>query len=808
MAWLTCEEDDVDLSRLISSIAQAAEVAGMMVDGSAASDTDRVADLWKIQYDACLIIDDFEKAATPETERFIERLYDRLNPQFLILVATRQPLRSWFLRREVAGEAMSIGASALRFSEEEIKSLVPAAAGDELAEIEATTEGWPFAIQLIALRRRRGEDGDGLLAASGDSAGLFDYLSDQIMASLSVEQQRFLRDMAALGQVDAGTADAILGGSDSAAIIRSLQHLDPIMVGSADDPPFLQLHPLFRQFLLSGADGVGTSRRCLLHRRAAQHYEHEGDFAAAVRQAVAADDARLTQALFARSGNELAIIDVGVSRMASILARVPDELRQDTPGLDMISFVTAAATANAGDALHWERRIRAAAQPQLSAEWPSDQWTDYADTLLLLGTSFCTAIDVAAVLERAEQCADRAHDFLVLEPRARVILLSFKTLLALRQGWVDGAKSSLAEYQSICEAIGVAANQPSINPQRGLIAFAEGDLDGARLYFERSADLRLDEFGAPEPLLSQYCRIMLARIFYERGQRPEAAALLENTRLDPDKALPDMLIQYWQVRTLASLHTGEGEAVVRALIEQIEGGNEKLAHSRPSLQAVLVEANRLIGGDTDLALVELLSSRLDQVLDRPSPCLLEVERLARAVIPAEIALGREGRAKALADRALTAIVPTGQPLALSQLHLLRAEAIAAGGGSPTEDLVAALATAQAPQMFADLVRRAAPALLAALACSENGQASACVRATLQSGRTIAPTLASLTDRERDIAVEAMVRNSTKEIARALDLSPETVKHHLRNIFAKLGVHSREDAVRQLTGAPPEGHPPP
>jgi LuxR family maltose regulon positive regulatory protein len=808
VAWLTCEEDDADLTRLISSIAQAAEIAGMMVDNSAASDTDRVAGLWKIQYDACLIIDDFEKAATPETERFVERLYDRLNPQFLILIATRQPLRSWFLRREVAGEALSVGASALRFSEEEIRSLVPAVAGDELAEIEASTEGWPFAIQLIALRRRRGEGGGGLLAASGDSAGLFDYLSDQIMASLNVEQQRFLRDMAVLGQVDADTADAILGRSDSAAIIRSLQHLDPIMVGSADDPPFLQLHPLFRQFLLSSAGGVGGSRMRLLHRGAAQHYEREGDFAAAVRQAVAANDAELTEAIFARSGNELAIIDIGVSRMTSVLARVPDELKRDAPGLEMISFVTAAATANASDTLHWERRLRAAGLPVASVEWPEGQWIDYADTLLLLGTSFCTAVDVAAVLERAEQCADRARDFLAMEPRARVILLSFKTLLALRQGWIEGAKSSLAEYQSICEAIGVAANQPSINPQRGLIAFAEGDLDGARLYFERSADLRLDEFGAPEPLLAQYCRIMLARIFYERGQLPEAAALLENTRLDPEKALPDMVIQYWQVRTLASLHTGEGEAVVRALIEQIEDSNESFARCRPSLQALLVEASRLVGSDPDLALVELLSDRLDQVLDQPRPSLLEVERLARAVIPAEISLGRNGRAKTLADRALAAIVPTGQPLALSEMHLLRAEAIAASGGSPKEDLVAALATAQATQVFADLVRRATPALLTALAGSENRLASACVRATFQSGRTSAPALASLTDRERDIAVEAMVRNSTKEIARALDLSPETVKHHLRNIFAKLGVHSREEAVRHLAGGPPEGHPPP
>lgn len=114
VVWLTCDEDDANLPHPISSIVQAVEFAGIISATPDMSNARQVAALWKVQYGACLIIYDFEKAATPETERFLDRLYDRLNPQFLIPIASRQPLGSWFLRREVAGEALSWGVAGIR----------------------------------------------------------------------------------------------------------------------------------------------------------------------------------------------------------------------------------------------------------------------------------------------------------------------------------------------------------------------------------------------------------------------------------------------------------------------------------------------------------------------------------------------------------------------------------------------------------------------------------------------------------------------------------------------------------------------
>jgi DNA-binding CsgD family transcriptional regulator len=56
---------------------------------------------------------------------------------------------------------------------------------------------------------------------------------------------------------------------------------------------------------------------------------------------------------------------------------------------------------------------------------------------------------------------------------------------------------------------------------------------------------------------------------------------------------------------------------------------------------------------------------------------------------------------------------------------------------------------------------------------------------------------TLSERERDVLSALSAHSTTKAIAKQLGLSPETVKHHLKRIFTKLGVHSRAEALERL-----------
>jgi LuxR family maltose regulon positive regulatory protein len=58
-------------------------------------------------------------------------------------------------------------------------------------------------------------------------------------------------------------------------------------------------------------------------------------------------------------------------------------------------------------------------------------------------------------------------------------------------------------------------------------------------------------------------------------------------------------------------------------------------------------------------------------------------------------------------------------------------------------------------------------------------------------------LESLSDRELDVIRLLSQAFPNKKIARALGLSPDTVKWHLKNIYGKLGVAGRDDAVARM-----------
>ncbi|RIH86396.1 response regulator transcription factor [Calidithermus roseus] len=62
-----------------------------------------------------------------------------------------------------------------------------------------------------------------------------------------------------------------------------------------------------------------------------------------------------------------------------------------------------------------------------------------------------------------------------------------------------------------------------------------------------------------------------------------------------------------------------------------------------------------------------------------------------------------------------------------------------------------------------------------------------------------PDLPTLSPREKEVLTQLAKGQSTKEIARGLKLSPETVKDHLERLYAKLDARNRVEALERARG---------
>ncbi|MDF8264159.1 helix-turn-helix transcriptional regulator [Luteipulveratus flavus] len=188
----------------------------------------------------------------------------------------------------------------------------------------------------------------------------------------------------------------------------------------------------------------------------------------------------------------------------------------------------------------------------------------------------------------------------------------------------------------------------------------------------------------------------------------------------------------------------------------------------------------------------------------PAPELVECHRLQ----------GDGERAPALADTFLGSAEAKGQPWALARAH--RAKALTVDGEQAEEQFAAALAchdrspddyeSARTRLVLGAWLRRsrrrvdARRPLRAALSTFERlGAAPWADRAAAEleaTGDTAVRhgegATAALTPQERQIAGLLAAGSTTRQAAVALFLSPKTVEYHLRHVYLKLGISSREE----------------
>lgn len=793
-AWLTLDEEDDAPGRFLDYLTAAlddASAKALLSSGAGAASmpaviTALVNDLAEAREDLVLVLDDFHVLGDAEILDAIGFLVEHCPPRLHLVLAGRQepdlPLSRWRGR----GLLVEIGAAELRFSAGEAAELLAAVTGHEVESGTVTTlnhrtEGWAAGLQMLGIGLRDGRSGaaPSVRYGAGDRYVL-DYLAEEVLRGQPDDVRDFLLRTSVLDRLTPPLCDAVTGRDGSAAVLRGLER-DNLFLSRLDETgQWYRYHGLFADYLRAE---LTEAVEC--HARAAEWHAEHGSPAETIKHAVAAGRTDLA----VRTVRSVADEQVRRGELASMLAwlnRLPDQTvraHADLAGFkgwllylagrvdDAETYARIAADGMPGDAPAADRAMLRTFQAYLALTRGhlavATELSTAALDLLDGSTSFFRAAAMGVLGQARRLTGDRRGAIEVLREAVRLGERSHNPLSTL-------------------EATGYLAP----------LLYAQGRLREAVLLCEQALRGQIDATGRPLPMAG-LAEVPLGTLRYELDELDAAHGCLVDG-IARCEQLGTTSYTLLGLRTLARLHQvrGETDAAHRALLTARRQADAAEDHRRARLVIATSAELYLRAGNTAAAAQTL-----------PTQSTSDYERLTLARL--EIARNRPRAAlDALADLESRA---TAEGRDGNLIAILTVSAIArAALGDPAHDLLARAVELAAPEgyrrTFLDEgqalvpllreVRDTAPEFVTDLLTHTGTRRPTTKLRTVEGVGVIEP----LTDTQQRILALIATGMSNQQVADKLFITVGTTKWHLNQIFGRLQVRNRTEAVaraRQL-----------
>lgn len=255
-----------------------------------------------------LFIDNLHFCTDTQLPALLERLAFGSGPQLRLVLSATHALPLDGVRAKLELGAVELGPAQLCFDAASVAALLqragpPRPDDDTLARILALTEGWPAAVRLLqVLLSQTDETPDAVLARfSGDDHDIAQVLTRRVLAGFAPRVVQFLTQIALVREFSAELAQAMTGEAQAGAWIADLLQRNVLVFPIDRGRHWLRMHTLLRQHLLAEARRRLTpaQRRVLLERAARWHAER-GDDPAALEAALAAPAVPLASHLLDR----------------------------------------------------------------------------------------------------------------------------------------------------------------------------------------------------------------------------------------------------------------------------------------------------------------------------------------------------------------------------------------------------------------------------------------------------------------------------------------------------------------------------
>jgi LuxR family maltose regulon positive regulatory protein len=812
LAWVTVERGERDAQRfwlhVIDALADAAgddviERVSPVPGFAGAVVVERLlAQLERVEQPVRLVIDDLHELHSEDALAWLEMLITRPPAQVRILLATREEPTLGLHRLRVADGLTELRGHDLHFSVDETRALLDASgitlSDSGLASLHERTEGWPAGLRLAAISLAAHPNPERFVSEfSGSERTVAGYLLAEVLERQPPEARDLLLRTSILERVSGPLADALTGGTGAEATLLQLEDRNAFVTALDAGRTWFRYHHLFSDLLRLELRRTGPATIPSLHRAAAAWHEQEGDVVEAVRHHQAAGDwdpaARLlldnylTLTMAGRGETLHALIGVfpgdanlGDENLAAALAMdnilhgvfdeaaaqfalarrlaraaQADRRRVFDVYLAVIEGELARRRNDLPEAQEAMRALEATLSATAEADEPPVQPDYWALALMNLGIAELWAGHPADARQHLEDALSRTRR--ISQPFIEVGCLANLALAAPLTGQALPLALELSE-----RALAIAEEHGWTSQSITTGAFAMAGMALVRMGRFAEAERHLTR--AEESLRTAADRGTEAVLQHARG-------MLRFGEGRFDEALAEFARAQRLERLLASTHVFTVDVHGRALQARIRMGDTESAHLE--IERLSAEQRDRAGVRIALAALELEQDSpegaieaLVPVVDGSAPALYKRWARAEALLLQAKASDRLGDRRA-AEEALEATLELAEPDGLILPFMLW----------PSRELLE-----RHPKH-----RTAHATFISTILDSLGG------RATPQRGSD-APLRDELSEAELRVVRYLPSNLTASEIASELVVSTNTVRTHMRHIYAKLDAHTRSEAV--------------
>ncbi|MGZ3645284.1 MAG: LuxR C-terminal-related transcriptional regulator [Ktedonobacteraceae bacterium] len=294
--------------------------------------------------DFALVLDDYHLITDGSIHRALASLVEHLPPPMHLIISTRSDPALPLARLRARGQLTEVRVADLRFTPEEAETFLHTVmrldlSSEQVAVLQGRTEGWIAGLQFAALSLRGRSDIPAFLSAfSGSHRFVLEYLSEEVFAQQTQEVQTFLLQTCLLDRLSGSLCNALTGQEDGQAMLEALERANMFVMALDDERQWYRYHHLFAEMLLSLSQQIQSELLPQLHRRASEWYEQHDALLEAVRHAFAIPDfERVARLIEQAEMQQTQQIHTGqLQLMLSWFNALPDTIVRSRPVLSVL----------------------------------------------------------------------------------------------------------------------------------------------------------------------------------------------------------------------------------------------------------------------------------------------------------------------------------------------------------------------------------------------------------------------------------------------------------------------------------------